>query len=126
MGFGFICRDGNQTTPYTGLMNALIVNRRFGMDSMIGGSQHQGVSFREDNQPDSLHIVLCKRADPKMENANCSIHLDRVSVVRGIDPKTGVVTYDMGKILQHLTSDLAHTPMIVVPGGDGIKFGIRF
>ena len=93
---------------------------------MIGGSQHQGASFRENSHPDSLHIILSRRPDPKMSNATCSIHLDSVSVVLEIDQKTGMVKYDMGKVLQHLTSDLLHTPLVIVPGTDGIKFGIRF
>lgn len=122
MGFGFVCKDG----AYRDLLTALIVNKHFGCDNMIGGSQHKGVSYREDSRPDSLHIVLSKRPDANMANANCSIHLDSVSVVLGVDSKTGMVKYDMGKILQHVTTDLAHMPLMIVPGGDGIKFGIRF
>lgn len=49
-GFGFTCKD---KASYQALMNALVQNLHFGSDSMLGGSQHVGASFREINQVDS-------------------------------------------------------------------------
>jgi hypothetical protein len=120
-GFGFTCKDKN---AYTALMGALIQNIHFGSDSMIGGSQHQGVSFREVNQFNSLHIILSTRSN--RVGATCSIHLDSVSVVTGMDSKTGQVIYDNGKVLQHLATDLLHTPLIMPSSEAGIVFGFRF
>lgn len=120
-GFAFTCSDEKGYKP---LMEALVNSARFGTDNMIGGSQHLGVSFREWGQPDSLHVVLSNRAD-KM-GATCSIHLDSVSVASGVDPKSRQVVYDQGKVLQHLATDLLHTPLIVPSGEKGIVFGFRF
>jgi hypothetical protein len=123
-GFSFTCKD---KAAYIALMTAVVQNLRFGTDNMVGGSQHQGVSFREVNQPDSLHIVLSTRPDPKDPvKATCSIHLDSVSVVLGRDSTTGQVNYDVGKVFQHLATDLKHTPLIVPGGEQGIVFGFRF
>jgi hypothetical protein len=44
----------------------------------------------------------------------------------GRDPKTGLVNYDLGKVLQHLATDLKHTPLIVPSDEQGIVFGFRF
>jgi hypothetical protein len=120
-GFGFTCKDNK---AYADLMGALVQNANFGADSMIGGSQHRGASFREVGQPDSLHVILSTRPDPS--GATCSIHRDSVSVVTGIDPKTGQVIYDPGKVLQHVATDLLHTPLIMPSSRDGIVFGFRF
>ena len=128
-GFGFTCKDKN---TYMALMNVLVQNPGFGSDSMVGGSQHHGVSFREISQPDSLHIILSNRPDPSMSKpsdrlrATCSIHLDSVSVVTGKDAKTSQVIYDSGKVLQHLATDLLHTPLIMPGSKGGIVFGFRF
>jgi hypothetical protein len=122
MGFGFVLKAGG----FQKILTALVANKSFGADSMIGGSQHQGVAYREDNRPDSLHIVVSQRPDPKMQGATCSIHLDSVSVVSGIDQTTGQVQYDLGKVFQHVTSDLKHMPMVLVPGDEGVRFGFRF
>jgi hypothetical protein len=128
-GFGFTCKD---RATYMALMQGLIDNPNFGSDSMIGGSQHKGASFREVSQPDSLHIILSSRPDPSMSKpsdpvrATCSVHLDSVSVVAGRDPKTRQVIYDPGKVLQHLATDLKHTPLIMPGGERGIVFGFRF
>jgi hypothetical protein len=128
-GFGFTCKDN---ANYRALMDALVQSSSFGSDSMLGSSQHLGASFREINQPDSLHIVLSTRPDPSMSKpsdpvrATCSIHLDSVSPVAGRDSKTGQVVYDPGKVLQHLATDLKHTPLIVPSGEGGIVFGFRF
>lgn len=123
-GFPFTCKD---KATYAALMNALILSPNFGSDSMIGGSQHKGVSFREVSQPDSLHIILSSRPDPNDSiKATCSIHLDSVSVVAGKDPKTRQVNYDLGKVLQHLATDLKHTPLIMPSSDKGIVFGFRF
>lgn len=46
---------------------------------MIGGSQHKGVSFRECDQADSLHIVL---VNPGASKEKCGVHLDSVSVAK--------------------------------------------
>ena len=120
-GFGFTCKDNN---AYTRLRNALIQNSHFGGDSMIGGSQHHGISFREVNKFDSLHVILSTKAD--RIGATCSIHLDSVSVVTGRDSKNGQVIYDPGKVLQHLATDLLHTPLIMPSRERGIVFGFRF
>lgn len=128
-GFGFTCKDKN---AYTALMGALIQNLHFGSDNMIGGSQHHGASFREVSEPDSLHIILSTRPDPSMSKpsdrlrATCSIHLDSVSVITGRDPTTKQVIYDPGKVLQHLATDLLHTPLIMPSSKGGIVFGFRF
>jgi hypothetical protein len=128
-GFGFTCRD---KAAYSALMNAMVQNSHFGSDSMLGGSQHLGASFREVNRLDSLHIVLSSRPDPSMSKpsdpirATCSIHLDSVSPVAGRDDRTGQIIYDPGKVLQHLATDLKHTPLIVPSGERGIVFGFRF
>ena len=127
-GFAFTCKD---RTAYLALMQALVDNVKFGPDSMIGGSQHHGASFREDSQPDSLHIVLSTRPDPKSKlpvRPTCSVHLDSVSPVAGIDPRTRQIIYDQGKLLQHIATDLAHTPLIMpsTQGGGLIVFGFRF
>jgi hypothetical protein len=120
-GFGFTCTDKK---AYLALMAALVQNRHFGSDSMVGGSQHTGASFRECGQADSLHVVLSTR--PDKAGATCSIHLDSVSVATGVDPKTLQVIYDPGKVLQHLATDLLHTPLIMPSSKGGIVFGFRF
>jgi hypothetical protein len=128
-GFGFTCRDRE---AYNALMTALVLSSKFGSDSMLGSSQHHGASFREVNTSDSLHIVISTRPDPSSAmppgavRPTCSIHLDSVSVVTGIDPKTGQVIYDPGKVLQHLATDLAHTPLIVPSSERGFVLGFRF
>ena len=121
-GFGFTWIDDR---AYGSLMRALVDSPKFGSDSMVGGSQHRGASFREINPLDSLHIVLSRTADPQSK-ARCTIHLDSVSPVKGIDPATRQVIYDHSKVLQHLATDLLHTPLIVPSGEKGIVFGFRF
>lgn len=123
-GFGFTCSDKNEQKPYLGLMSALVQNQYFGSDSMLGGSQHSGASFRECGQSDSLHVVLSNR--PNASGATCSIHLDSVSVATSVDPRSGLVVYDTGKVLQHLATDLLHTPLIMPSSDKGIVFGFRF
>jgi hypothetical protein len=127
-GFGFTCKN---SAAYNALMQGLVQSRSFGYDSMIGGSQHHGASFREASQPDSLHIILSTRPDPSLSKpgdrlrATCSVHLDSVSVVTAID-ENGMVIYDQGKVLQHIATDLLHTPLIVPSTAGGIVFGFRF
>jgi hypothetical protein len=116
IGFDFTCKN---VPTYTDLMKALVSNTNFGADNMVGGSQHQGASFREVGAPDSLHIILCSRRP-------CTIHLDSVSVARSRNSDTGQVEYDQGKVLQHLATDLWRTPLIVPSAEGGITFGIRF
>jgi hypothetical protein len=123
MGFGFTCKTDAISID---LEKALLGSKHFGIDTKIGGSQHTGKSFREDNRPDSLHIVLSSRPDPNMQGATCSVHLDSVSVVLGIDPDTHILRYDTGKLLQHLTCDLGHNSWLIVPGTDGTNVGFRF
>src|SRR5215472_7614541 len=65
-GFGFTLKESKDKSSYRALMDALIQSPNFGSDSMLGGSQHLGASFREVNQPDSLHIILSTRPDPSM------------------------------------------------------------
>lgn len=119
-GFGFTCASKK---AYLDLMDALVKSLYFGSDSMIGGSQHKGASFRECGQQDSLHVVL---TNPDRAGETCSVHLDSVSVATAIDPKTRLVIYDPGKVLQHLATDLLHTPLIVPSSEGGIVFGFRF
>jgi hypothetical protein len=116
MGFNFTCKT---PSTYMDLMKAVTLNLHFGADNMIGGSQHQGASFREVGSPDSLHIILSSRVP-------CTIHLDSVSVAKSRNPQTGQVDYDQGKVLQHLVTDLKHTPLIVPSSEGGIVFGFRF
>ncbi len=116
MGFDFTCKNPQ---AYADLMKAMASNINFGADSMIGGSQHQGASFREVGSPASLHIILCSKRP-------CTIHLDSVSVARSRNSETGQVEYDQGKVLQHLATDLLRTPLIVPSAQDGIVFGFRF
>jgi hypothetical protein len=52
--------------------------------------------------------------------------VDSVSVVAGRDPRTRRVIYDSGKVLQHLATDLKHTPLILPSSERGITFGFRF
>jgi hypothetical protein len=118
---------------YFGLMGKIIENNRFGRDCLLGESQHLGVSFREDHQPDSLHVVMAKRFLFKEEYVHqytdwpgCIIHVDSVSVVRGVNKSTRRVQYDEGKLLQHLATDLKHTPLIAPGGRAGLVFGWRF
>ncbi len=122
-GFGFTCKGNN----CSGLMRTVIENPNFGTDSAIGGSMHPGVSFREVNKPDSLHIILSNRViDPK-SGATCEIHLDSVSPVSGRDPNTRKLTYDYGRVLQHLVTDKWRQPGVIVPSGEGgVVFGLRF
>lgn len=121
-GFGFTCAD-QQT--YKDLMSAMVQNQNFGSDNMMGGSQHKGASFRECGKPDSLHVVLSTRPDPG-SGATCSVHLDSVSVAPSVDPKTRMVNYDYGKVLQHVATDLLHTPLIMPSSDKGIVFGFKF
>jgi hypothetical protein len=120
-GFGFTYKDQN---TYLKLMDALVQNPHFGSDTMLGGSQHRGASFREVNQPDSLHITVCRQPDRK-SGATGTVHLDTVSPVLGKD-EHGFIVYDQGKVLQHLATDLKHTPLIMPNSTDGIVFGVRF
>src|SRR5690242_17812975 len=76
-GFRFTCKNNNCSA----LMRAVIDNTNFGSDSSIGGSLHSGVSFREDNRPDSLHIILSNRVIDHKSGATCEIHLDSFSPV---------------------------------------------
>jgi hypothetical protein len=128
-GFGFTLKD---STSFQAFVQVLIQkNSRFGTDSLIGGSQHHGVSFREVNQFDSLHVILSTRPDPDSPRSmpvrpTCSIHLDSVSCVEGKDPTTGQVIYDQGKVLQHIATDLLHTPLIVKGSDKGLVLGFRF
>jgi hypothetical protein len=125
-GFAFTCKD---RTAYLALMQALVQNVNFGSDSLLGGSQHHGASFREVSQPDSLHIVLSTRPDANSKlpvRPTCSVHLDSVSPVAGRDPITRQIVYDHGKVLQHIATDLKHTPLIMPSTKDGIVFGFRF
>ena len=128
IGFAFTCKDKSACST---LMNTLVQNLQFGSDTMLGSSQHQGASFREVNQFDSLHIVLVSRPEPSKSNASefvagpCSIHLDSVSPVAGRD-SAGRIIYDHGKVLQHIATDLWRTPLIVPSSENGIVFGFRF
>jgi len=132
-GFGFICADqlGDKTLPpekqqaYMKLMDAIVQNQNFGSDNMLAGSQHRGASFRECGKPDSLHVILSKTPDPQSKNT-CSVHLDSVSFAVSVDPKTRMVQYDYGKALQHIATDLLHTPLIVPSSEKGLVFGFRF
>ena len=120
-GFKFTCKNN---ACYKSLMKAMVLNVNFGCDNMIGSSQHQGSSFREVSNTDSLHIIISTRSDK--EGATCSIHLDSVSVVTGRDSKTRQVIYNPGKVLQHIATDLLHTPLIMPSSEHGIVFGFRF
>ena len=127
-GFKFTLKD---STSFPALLHAIVQTRNFGTDSMVGGSQHHGVSFREVNRFDSLHLILSTRPDPDSSPSmrvrpTCGIHLDSVSPVAGIDPTTGQLIYDYGKVLQHLATDLKHTPLIVPSSDRGLVFGFRF
>jgi hypothetical protein len=119
MGFGFFCNNCK------GLMWALVLNKNFGSDSAIGGSRHKGVSFREINKQSSLHISIYEKL-VGTSGDNCSIHLDTCSPVAGVDPKSRIVQYDYGKVLQHIATDLYRTPLIVPSSEAGLVFGIRF
>jgi hypothetical protein len=120
-GFGFTCKDQQR---YEELMAALVNSMHFGTDTGIGASQHKGASFREISTSDSAHIVLSRRPDAK-SGATCSIHVDSVSPVAGRDEYRKVI-YDCGKALQHVFTDLLHTPLIVPGSEQGLVFGIRF
>jgi hypothetical protein len=130
-GFGFNPYDLN---AYMALMSAITnaPNHPFLPDNMVGGSQHHGASFRENSQPDGLHIILSRYPDPSMcskcrVRPTCSIHLDNVSPVAGRDANTGRIIYDLGKLLPHLVIDLKRTPLAIVPSGQGgIVYGFRF
>lgn len=119
-GFHFYCADG---TAWNGLLAALVQSSSFGTDTMIGGSQHKGVSFRECGQSDSLHVVL---VSPVHSKEKCGVHLDSVSVAESIDPKSGMINYDLGKVPQHLASDLWNLPLIMPSPEKGLVFGFRF
>ena len=122
-GFGFTCKGNNCSS----LMHAVVDNPNFGSDSAIGGSMHAGVSFREVNKPDSLHIILSNRVIDHESGATCEVHLDSVSPVSGRDPNTRKLTYDYGRVLQHLVSDKWNHPNVIVPSGEGgVVFGLRF
>ena len=118
-GFDFICKDCG------GLSMALIQNEKFGCDSALGGSLHKGVSYREDNQPDSLHLILYP-GTPGAAGDNASIHHDKVSPVAGRDPRTKKLNYDYGRVLQHLVTDAKKWPLIVPSSEAGLVFGVRF
>jgi hypothetical protein len=119
MGFGFVHKE------YDRLLVALVMSSNFGSDTTFGGKLHSGLSFREITTPDSLHITLSERPDPKTHDT-CSIHLDSVSIVAGRDPNSRTVNYNYGKGLQHLATDYLHTPFIVPNSEEGLVFGIRF
>lgn len=120
MGFEFLCKD------HKGLMSTLVMSSNFGSDTRIGGMLHTGVSFREIDSQDSLHITLSTRPGSKAA-ATCSIHLDSVSPVAGRDPNTRMVDYNYGKVLQHYVTDAKGGKRFVVPSSDGgLVFGIRF
>jgi len=120
-GFGFTCTD---KAHWHSLLDALTRSSNFGVDTGLGASQHPGVSFREVSTPDSAHITMTIRPDPKT-GATCSIHVDSVSVVRGRD-QGGKALYDCGRALQHVFSDLLHAPVIVPSSDQGLVFGVRF
>lgn len=119
-GFGFTCKDKAQ---WQALLSALTTSSNFAVDTGLGASQHPGVSFREVSPLDSAHITMTSRPDSKT-GATCSIHVDSVSPVLGRD-QGGKAVYDCGRALQHVFSDLLHTPLIV-PSRDGFVFGFRF
>jgi hypothetical protein len=95
------------------------LNKNFCSDSSIGGSKHPGLSsFREVTRLDSLHIIVSKKY--------LEMHVDSVSVAAGRDPKSGKCEYDYGAVLDHLTRDLKHWPLIVPSSERGLVIGIRF
>jgi hypothetical protein len=120
-GFGFTCKDDAQ---WHALLKALTTSSNFGVDTGLGASQHPGVSFREISKPDSAHITMTSRPDSKT-GATCSIHVDSVSPVLGRDPG-GKAIYDCGTALQHVFTDLLHTPLIVPSSDNGLVLGFRF
>lgn len=119
-GFHFYCADAK---AWQNLLAAMVQSTSFGTDTMVGGSQHKGVSFRECGQSDSLHVVL---VNPGVSKEKCGVHLDTVSVALSRDPKTGLVNYDLGKVPQHLATDLWNLPLIMPSPEKGLVFGFRF
>jgi hypothetical protein len=121
-GFRFISKSGYERT----LLRDLSFNARFGVDGSIGGSRHPGVSFREVNQPDSLHVIVSKHPIDRQSGANCEVHLDSVSPVLGREGD-GSLRYDFGRVLQHIVTDQYHLNDVIVPSKDaGFAFGLRF
>jgi hypothetical protein len=113
-GFRFRCRNKEATDAFH---MALIISHKFGADSALGGSQHPGVSWRENSRPTSLHVIISKEY--------CELHTDSVSPVKGVD-ESGQCIYDYGMVLDHLVTDLKHWPLVVPSSERGLTIGIRF
>ena len=111
-GFRFRCKTINEFAM------AIIQNHKFCADSSIGGSQHGGVSWREVNRLDSMHVIISKKY--------CEVHIDSVSVVAGRDAKTRKCNYNYGTVLNHLMIDLKRWPVILPSNKQGLVIGFRF
>jgi hypothetical protein len=98
MGFKFTC---SQTDT---LARALRFSPRFALATAFFDVRPDAVIFREVSQPDSLHFRL-----PKDPAAECSVHLDSVSIVEGRDA-AGQVIYasDLEVLERHLRIDKQH------------------
>jgi hypothetical protein len=125
VGFKFVC--GNISL----LIRKLTLNRHFGVDNKsetfgkLASKLSCGLSFRQKDSSDSIHFNISKSACGKDE-ANCSVHLDTVSMVAGTDA-IGNNNYIVGNIFKHLAIDQYRLTKVIVPSGeDGFVIGYRF
>jgi hypothetical protein len=96
-GFNFTCvLVGN-------LVDALKKNKKFGISQKIEPKHGYDIAFREYSKPDSLHIELSLGWHQK-----CTIHLDKVSIVRGINDRGYVMYENLNILMQHAATDLLH------------------
>ncbi len=124
-GFEFVCKNTEA------LIRKVTLNRNFGADNKsevfghMSSSLSCGLSFRQTDSSDSIHFNISKSACGKGD-ANCSVHLDTVSMLSGTDAN-GNNNYVAGNILRHLAIDQYHWTHIIVPSGeDGFVIGYRF
>jgi hypothetical protein len=118
IGFDFKCED------ISGLFAAVKYNPHFGYDNPRNIAGHvatelaHGISFREDNQQDSLHFEIAKDI--------CNVHIDSISVVAGKD-ESGDIIYNTANLLQHISSDHFNFRKVIAPNSrDGFVWGFRF
>lgn len=130
IGFRFVCKNPDA------LFRSLAENPHFGIDQQhtgnpvsklaghIASSQTRGLSIREINDFGSLHLSISKKLSLSTLD-NCEIHLDTISISKGLDADGGII-YDLANLPQHIVTDLLEKPNLIVNGEGFFKVGLHF
>jgi hypothetical protein len=122
-GFGFICKNPAD------LLLDLASNSNFARETTLGQRFQSGGSWRQVNQPDSLHILYFKNKwvdELKTRTDYFQIHIDSASVAAGKDPGARACIYDYGRLMDHVFTDLLRTRVITPSSERGLVIGLRF